>query len=364
MMRWLRVRCKPRLGYAALHSPFLIAMLPSRSSLAVALGGIVLSFLCVLDCNRCLFVYDALFYSPNNLNNTFASKRILLTGASSGLGASIARQLCTNVPTAHVILVARRKEKLEEVAKPCLGKVTTVALDVAGNETEAAIETMLRDAGGIDVLILNAGKFIEKQTLEVDTEQTRHIMELNVMANIRIVTAVMKLDHWERKQGGGHIMVTSSLAGRLGTPVSAAYAAAKHALHGYFASLRAEMALPQLRVDIVCPGPVDTEIFAASDRPDNMKSIPLTMPGSLMKTERVSRLMLSAMMGKPAFLFRESWVARGLSLAVIYLGQYAPNIFGLVSTLLDPAMMSSYHDGQGFGGWGFFGRLFRPVFRT
>ena len=159
-------------------------------------------------------------------------------------------------------------------------------------------------------------------------------------------------------------MVTSSLAGRLGTPVSAAYAAAKHALHGYFASLRAEMALPQLRVDIVCPGPVDTEIFAASDRPDNMKSIPLTMPGSLMKTERVSRLMLSAMMGKPAFLFRESWVARGLSLAVIYLGQYAPNIFGLVSTLLDPAMMSSYHDGQGFGGWGFFGRLFRPVFRT
>ena len=288
----------------------------------------------------------------------------LLTGASSGLGASIARQLCTNVPTAHVILVARRKEKLEEVAKPCLGKVTTVALDVAGNETEAAIQTMLRDAGGIDILILNAGKFIEKQTLEVDTEQTRHIMELNVMANIRIVTAVMKLDHWERKQGGGHIMVTSSLAGRLGTPVSAAYAAAKHALHGYFASLRAEMALTQLRVDIVCPGPVDTEIFTASNRPDNMKSIPLTMPGSLMKTERVSRLMLSAMMGKPAFLFRENWVARGLSLAVIYLGQYAPNIFGLVSTLLDPAMMSSYHDGQGFGGWGFFGRLFRPIFRT
>lgn len=52
-------------------------MLPSRSSLAVALGGIVLSFLCVIDCNWCLFVYDALFYSPNNLNNTFASKRIL-----------------------------------------------------------------------------------------------------------------------------------------------------------------------------------------------------------------------------------------------------------------------------------------------
>ena len=52
-------------------------MLPSRSSLAVALGGIVLSFLFVFDCNWCLFVYDALFYSPNNLNNTFASKRIL-----------------------------------------------------------------------------------------------------------------------------------------------------------------------------------------------------------------------------------------------------------------------------------------------
>ena len=308
-------------------------MPPSRSSLGVALGGVVLSFLFVLDCNWCLFVYDALFYSPNNLNNTFGSKRILLTGASSGLGASIARQLCTNVPTAHVILVARRKEKLEEVAKPCRGKVTTVALDVAGNETEAAIETMINDAGGIDILILNAGKFIEKQTLEVDTEQTRHIMEVNVMANIRIATAVMKMDHWSTKQGGGHIMVTSSLAGRLGTPVSAAYAATKHALHGYFASLRAEMALKQLRVDIVMPGPVDTEIFAASDRPDNMKSIPLTMPGSLMKTERASRLMLSAMMGKPAlmgkpaFLFRENWVARGLSLAQSFILGNTPRIF-------------------------------------
>jgi len=334
-------------------------MPPSRtsSSLVVALGGFLLSFLFVLDCNGCLFVYDALSHSPNNLNNTFANQRILLTGASSGLGASVARQLCASVPTSHLILVARRKERLEEVAKSCRSKVTVVPLDVAGNGTEAAIETIIKDAGGIDILILNAGKFIEKQTLRVDTEESRHIMELNVMANIRITTAVMRLDHWETKQGGGHIAVTSSLAGRLGTPVSAAYAAAKHALHGYFSSLRAEMAPSRLRVDIVCPGPIDTEIFAASDRPDDKKSIPLTMPGSLMKTERASRLLLSTMMGKPAFLFRETWVARGLSLAVIYLGQYAPNLYGLVCTLLDPIMMSSYHDGQGFGGWGFFGRL-------
>lgn len=330
---------------------------PSRSLIFAALSGILLSFLFVLDCNLTLFVYDVLFHTPTNLNKAFANRRILLTGASSGLGASIARQLCTSVPSSHMILVARRKDKLEEVGSACPGKVTIVPLDVAGNETEATIQEIINDVGGIDILMLNAGKFIEKQTLEVDTDQSRHILELNLMANIRIATAVMTLDSWDKKESGGHIVVTSSLAGRLGTPVSAAYAAAKHALHGYFASLRAEMAPSQLRVDIVCPGPIDTEIFDQSDRPDDKKSIPLTIPGSLMRTERASRLMLSAMMGRPVFLFRETWVARGLSLAVTYLGQYAPHLYGFVSMILDPVIMEAYVDGQGFGGWGIFHRL-------
>ena len=329
----------------------------SHSLIVAALGGILLSFLLVLDCNLTLFVYDAWFHTTTNLNHAFGHKRILLTGASSGLGAAMARQLCTSVPSSHLILVARRKDKLEEVASTCPGQVTIVPLDVAGNETEATIQKIINGVGGIDLLILNAGKFIEKQTLEVDTDQSRHILELNLMANIRIASAVMKLDHWDTKDGGGHVVVTSSLAGRLGTPVSAAYAAAKHALHGYFASLRAEMAPSQLRVDIVCPGPIDTEIFSASDRPDDKKSIPLTIPGSLMNTERASRLMLSAMMGKPAFLFRETWVARGISLAVIYLGQYSPHLYGFVSMMLDPVIMEAYVDGQGFGGWGIFKRL-------
>lgn len=332
-------------------------MPPPSCGLIAVLLGILLSFLFVLDSNLTLFVYDAWFHTPTNLNHAFANKHILLTGASSGLGATIARQLCTSVPSSHMILVARRIAKLEEVASACPGEVTIVPLDVAGNETEATIQKIINEVGGIDMLILNAGKFIEKQTLEVDTEQSRHILELNLIANIRIASAVMKLDRWDTKDGGGHIVVTSSLAGRLGTPISAAYAAAKHALHGYFASLRAEMAPSQLRVDIVCPGPIDTEIFSASDRPDDKKSIPLTIPGSLMETERASRLMLSAMMGKPAFLFRETWVARGISLAVIYLGQYAPHLYGFVSEILDPVIMEAYVDGQGFGGWGIFGRL-------
>ena len=333
--------------------------MPPSCGIIVAFGGILISLLAVLDCNLTLFVYDALLHSPTNLNDSFANKRILLTGASSGLGASIARQICTHVPSSHMILVARRQEKLEEVASSCIGgKVTVVPLDVAGRETEAAMGRIISDVGGIDIMILNAGKFIERPTMEVDTDQSRHILELNVMANIRIATAVMKLDRWDNKaDGGGHIVVTSSLAGRLGTPVSAAYAASKHALHGYFSSLRAEMAPSRLRVDIVCPGPVDTEIFAASDRPDDKKSIALTIPGSLMKTERASRLMLSAMMGRPAFLFRETWVAKGLSLAVMYLGQHAPHLYGFVSMLLDPVIMGCYREGQGFGGWGFFARL-------
>lgn len=331
----------------------------SRSALLVSIIAVLIAFFfTLLDASLVLFAYDVLHNNPSNVQYAFSNKRIWLTGASSGIGAELARQLCHQT-SAHIVLMARRREKLEQVAKDCPpsrgGSITILSLDATGNETEGTVGRVVNHLGGIDVLILNAGRFLEVPSLEVDTAQVRDIMELNLVSNIRLATEVIKRDNWTVKKSG-HVVVTSSLAGRLGTPVSSSYAASKHALHGYFASLRAE--LPFLRIDIVCPGAVDTDIFDSSNRPDDKKSIPQTIPGALMSSQRTARLILSAMMGRPAFLFRETWIARGLSLFVTYLGQYTPHLYSIISVFMDPIIMSNYYKGEGFG-FAFLGKLLR-----
>ena len=321
-------------------------MRPLRSLIGAVLV-VALAFLFVLDGSIFLFLSDAFFYSPERLEHKFGGTRVVIVSASSGIGAELARQLCTQT-TANVILIARRAEKLEEVARTCTGPPPMVVpLDVTGNETEAVMQRVVQESdGGIDSLILNAGIFLEVPTLEVEIEKTRDLIELNLMSQIRVATSIIKSDGWETKHKG-HIAITSSLAGKLGTPVSAAYTASKHGLHGYFNSLRSE--LTRLRVDIICPGPVATPIFVKSNRAEDKRSISETMPGAMMSEPRAAQLFLSAMVARPAWLFQETWIARGLPLLVTYLGQYAPVTASLVRLVLDPIIMDNFNNGLGFG---------------
>ena len=325
----------------------------SQSAIVGAIISTFVAFFFLLDANISLYIYDALRHSPSNVQSTFSNKTIWLTGASSGIGAELAVQICRSMAIyTRLILSARRRERLQDVVKECPPSkselITVLPLDVTnGNETEATVDRIVNETGGIDMLLLNAGGFMELPALDSSLGQIRDIIELNLISNVRLATEVIKRSGWEVEGRGGHIAITSSLAGRLGTPISSAYAASKHALHGYFSSLRAE--LPHImRVDIICPGPVDTDIYASSSRPGDKKSIPLTIPGTLMSTQRTARLILSSMMG-PAFLFRESWIARGLSLLVIYLGQYTPHLYSLISMVMGPIVMNNYHEGEGFG---------------
>ena len=311
-------------------------------SITAVILPVLISFIFILDANIILYISDALRYNPPSLESTFGQKRIIISGASSGIGASIAHQLCTQT-SAHLILVARRRDKLEELATTCPDRssIAILPLDVTTN-----IDEIVTQSGDVDILILNAGRFSEVSALEESTTQLKGIIDLNLISSINLATSIMKHNRWEEKKKG-HIVVTSSLAGKLGTPISASYAASKHALHGYFASMRAEYS-PWLRIDIVCPGPVATDIFSLSNRPEDKKSI-VQVPGTMMSTKRATRLILSTMMGKPVFLFRETWICKYLSLMVVYLGTYTPNLYGFVSVIMDPIIMKNYHNGDGFG---------------
>lgn len=192
------------------------------------------------------------------MKNYFSGKVVWITGASSGIGESLAYALAAE--GAQLILSSRRQEELERVRKGCTnpGMVRVHPLDltdIAGLEAKTAQALAL--FGHIDVMVHNGG--ISQRSLVQDTDLAVHrrVMELDYFSYIALTRHL--LPHFlERKTG--HFVVTSSVMGKLGTPKRSAYAAAKHALHGYFDCLRAEVAHAGVRVTILTPGYIRTNI--------------------------------------------------------------------------------------------------------
>lgn len=187
-----------------------------------------------------------------------AEKRIWLTGASSGIGRALAVGLAAR--GARVVLSARREQLLQEVrtacARPDEHLVCPLDLGDAQSITHAAIRVD-RDFGPIDILINNGG--ISQRSLAANTapEVDHRIMEVNFHGTVRLTKAVLP---GMLERGHGNLVVISSLMGKLATPKRSAYAASKHALHGYFDCLRAEVFERGVRVTVICPGYVNTDI--------------------------------------------------------------------------------------------------------
>jgi len=189
-----------------------------------------------------------------NLNN----KTIWITGASSGIGEALAMQL--SAEGAQLILSARRQSELERVKGNCSNpdKIKILTLDLAeadslATKTNEAIALF----GQIDILINNGG--ISQRSLVKDTklEVDRNLMEVNYFGNIALAKNL--LPHMLKK-GSGHFVVVTSLTGIFGTPYRSGYAATKHALHGFYDSLRAELEDDGIKVTIAAPGFVKTNV--------------------------------------------------------------------------------------------------------
>lgn len=181
-----------------------------------------------------------------------------LTGASSGIGEALAYALSAR--GVQLILSARRVEVLEEVRARCARPEThhIIPLDLSAPEAlqQTAAETVAV-YGPIDLLVNNGG--ISQRALAKDTDLAvdRQIMEVNYFGAVALTKAVLPD---MLKRGQGHIAVISSIAGKVGPPYRTAYAASKHALHGFFEALRAEVWDDGLRVTVVCPGFIHTNI--------------------------------------------------------------------------------------------------------
>lgn len=186
-------------------------------------------------------------------------KIVWITGASSGIGEATAYKMAKE--GAKLVLSARRKEELERVKKACNlpdNDILVLPLDVEDFESfEKHKNTVLAKFGRIDLLFNNAGISQRGGVLESNLEVFQKIININLMGVVALTKVVLPE---MIKQKSGHFVVTSSLSGKLGSPMRSGYCASKHALHGFFDALRSEVHKDNIKVTMVCPGYIQTDI--------------------------------------------------------------------------------------------------------
>ena len=189
----------------------------------------------------------------------FNNKTFWITGAASGMGRSVAVEISKS--KARLVISDRDAAGLIETAsiiKSNGSEVISEVLDMSDNTSiNLTARKVLQEVVKIDGLYQFAG--ISQRSLVVDTpiENDRKIMEINFFGVIALAKAVLPS---MIAQGGGQMAVTSSLVGKFGFPYRSAYSASKHALHGYFESLMAENEKHNIRVSILIPGRIQTNI--------------------------------------------------------------------------------------------------------
>jgi len=182
-----------------------------------------------------------------------AGKRVLLTGASRGIGAAIATALASE--GAHLVLVARSAQGLDQTAllvRAAGGTAETIAADLA---TEEGRSKVIAGAGPIQVLVHNAGVEVPIAVLEQRPDDVRLQVEVNLVAPIAITQALVP---GMIARGRGAVVMVSSMSGKSPTPYNGVYTATKHGLNGFASTLRLELQATGVHVKVVCPSFVAT----------------------------------------------------------------------------------------------------------
>lgn len=197
------------------------------------------------------------------------NKTIWITGASSGIGKALA--VAYSKKDVNLILSSRNEQKLKEVKALCKTpeSVRVLPLDLTDfSSFEKKVKMALEFFEGIDVLINNGGISQRAMAAKTDLKVDQQIFDVNYFGSIGLTKIL--LPHLIQQQNG-QIVVISSVMGKLGTPLRTAYAASKHALHGFFDSLRAELYNDHIAVTIICPGYVNTNVSLNALRADGSK---------------------------------------------------------------------------------------------
>ena len=190
-----------------------------------------------------------------NLRN----KTVWITGASSGIGEALAYQFAQE--GAKIVLSARRENELQRIAQATgLSEKEVLVLPMDMLEFDkfpAKVQTVLGYFGQIDFIVQNAGVSQRSYVMDTQFKVYRDLMELDFFSVVAFTQAL--LPHLTERKAG-HFVVISSIAGKIGVPLRGGYGAAKHAVIGFFDSLRAEIWRDNIYVTTICPGYIKTQI--------------------------------------------------------------------------------------------------------
>ncbi|MCB0082108.1 MAG: SDR family oxidoreductase [Caldilineaceae bacterium] len=191
------------------------------------------------------------------MGHPLTNKVVIITGASSGIGAATARAL-TEVGC-KLALAARSVDKLDALAADLGEHALAIPTDVTkGSDIVHLVERTVQHFGRVDVLFANAGIYIPGQVTEGDPDAWANLMDVNVDGVLRCVHAV--LPHMIR-QKSGDILVTSSISGFIDIHWEPIYSASKHAIQGFVHTLRRQVAEHNIRVGALAPGMVANELW-------------------------------------------------------------------------------------------------------
>lgn len=257
--------------------------------------------------------------------NNFSNKVVWITGASSGIGEALVYEFAK--AGAKIILSARREEELKRVAKAAglkeedhfilpfdLSDITSFA-----QKTQEVISRFKK----VDILINNGGFSQRSETVSTPLELDRKIMEVNYFANIALTKTVLP---FMLQNNGGQIITISSIAGKFGFYLRSSYSAAKHALHGFYESLRLETEKKGIKVLIVCPGKIKTNVSINAVTEDGSKHGKMDESHvNSMSAEQCAKEIIQAMNAG-----KEEVFIGGKEINMIWIRRFFPGLFGRI----------------------------------
>ena len=249
---------------------------------------------------------------------------IWITGASSGIGAATAKKFSKEGYS--VILSSRKEEELNHVKESCAHpeNCAVLPLDLAQTDTLSdKVKQAISLFGHIDIMFHNGGISQRSLAIETQLEVDRKIMEVNFFGTIALTKAL--LPHFKSRKSG-QFGVTSSLVGIIGSPYRSTYAASKHALHGYFDSLRAEHHEDNIHVTMICPGFIKTNVSVNAVTADGKSLNEMDdAQANGMSAEECANQIFKGLKKK-----KEEIYIGGKEVLAIYLKRFVPGIFSKI----------------------------------
>jgi len=188
----------------------------------------------------------------------FTNKVIWITGASSGIGKALALHLSNY--SCKLILSARREEALEVIRQECHqpAHIGVLPFDLSDcDQMPEIVEKGINIFGSVDILVNNGGISQRSAIIDTSIEVDKKLMEVDYLGTVALSKAILP---YFIQQGGGQFVVVTSLMGKFSSPYRSAYCGAKHALHGFFNAMRLEHEKDEVKVTLIGPGFINTNV--------------------------------------------------------------------------------------------------------